>query len=158
MIQTEDQFVRLQKGQFEAVEDANDHPAGAIASFLTKSHGGEQNVVGFEHKVRSFLSQCNCYYTIMFDSYWQIMHMLWKSRAELHEELGHKDVPSIDESGQTDYQRLIDHSKVWWDLLRRLKVRKLRSRFHLTIPREFGTTDQAGSVEIPLEDEVSSDQ
>ncbi|KAG8694632.1 hypothetical protein FRC11_002075, partial [Ceratobasidium sp. 423] len=50
MILTEDRFVQFHKGQNEAVEDPNDHPAGLIASFVAEKLPGQQNVVGFELK------------------------------------------------------------------------------------------------------------
>lgn len=82
--------------------------------------------------------------------------MLWKSRAELHEALGDKDIPGINESSEADYQRLIDESKVWWELLRKLKVRKLRSWFQLSIPKEFRSTNQPGTTESQAVQEVSN--
>ena len=55
MIQTEEQFFNYHKAQFGVLEHANDHPAGIIASFLVQNHHDEQNVAGFEHKVRNEL-------------------------------------------------------------------------------------------------------
>ncbi|KAG8713722.1 hypothetical protein FRC11_011275 [Ceratobasidium sp. 423] len=132
MILTEDKFVRFHKGQNEAVEDPNDHPAGLISGFVAEKHPGQQNVVGFELK---------------------IMHILWKSRESLHEELKDKNIPDIDSSSEADYQRLLMESQPWWDLMRKFKMRKLQSRFNLSVPKEFGIVNQAGSSEMPPEAE-----
>ncbi|EUC54295.1 hypothetical protein RSOL_036580, partial [Rhizoctonia solani AG-3 Rhs1AP] len=117
MIATEKQFDDYLRNQPDSMESSNHHPAGLIASYLAQTHGASQDVSGYDSK---------------------IMHLIWKNRSELQEQLEAQGVPDVADAVESDYQKLITNSKAWWTIMRLFKVHKIQSQFQLSVPRTFG--------------------
>ncbi|KAG8732151.1 hypothetical protein FRC11_000392 [Ceratobasidium sp. 423] len=136
MVVTESHYERYMGGNPETIESATDHPEGMIAQFLQEKHPGDPNVQRYERK---------------------ILHRVWVNRDKLDQDLGKYNVPLIESSDGEDYQRLIDKSKAWWETMRLFKVTRLRSRFVISIPKEFGSSGNLDTTEVPRQETSSTE-
>ncbi|GAB1526409.1 hypothetical protein RhiTH_009576 [Rhizoctonia solani] len=125
MITTEEQFSQHTKSS-ETMESPVDHPAGVIAHFLMEKHGNEANAQGYEYK------------------------RVWLNRAILYKDLQNHKVLAIEDAAQDKYQKLIDKSQAWWTAMRLFKVKHLRTKFDLLVPKVFG-----GNCEQSMVDDVA---
>ncbi|KAG8711656.1 hypothetical protein FRC09_020483 [Ceratobasidium sp. 395] len=77
-----------------------------------------------------------------------ILHMFWlevaqtevkgmNTRTALLGELATHKVPQLDEATKGDYERLVQRSRSWWELLRKFKVSHLPTGMRLTVPKAF---------------------
>ncbi|QRW26171.1 hypothetical protein RhiXN_11248 [Rhizoctonia solani] len=128
MITTEEQFSQHTKSS-ETMESPVDHPAGVIAHFLMEKHGNEANAQGYEYK---------------------IIQRVWLNRAILYKDLQNHKVLAIEDAAQDKYQKLIDKSQAWWTAMRLFKVKHLRTKFDLLVPKVFG-----GNCEQSMVDDVA---
>ncbi|KEP47032.1 hypothetical protein V565_170740, partial [Rhizoctonia solani 123E] len=137
MVATNEQFELYNKGNPDTLEDATDHPEGMLAKFLQERHSNDPNLHRYEHK------------------------RVWVNRARLDEDLGKQNIPGVESAGEEDYQRLVDKSKVWWDIMRLFKVSRLRSHFRISVSKEFGSSgnvDTTGALDQETTVETSVGQ
>lgn len=70
------------------------------------------------------------------------------NRAKLDEDLDKQNIPGIESAGEYDYQRLMDKSKAWWEIMRLFKVTRLRSQFRISVSKEFGSSENVDTTGV----------
>ncbi|KAG8792618.1 hypothetical protein FRC12_005468 [Ceratobasidium sp. 428] len=106
----------------DPIETPTDHPAGMIAAVITDRRE-KQGSRGYEHK---------------------ILNTVWKSRARLLSELEKYAVPKVEQATKEHYERLIEQSESWWQVLKLFKVTRFRTGLCLTVPSNFGSSVDRG--------------
>lgn len=73
----------------------------------------------------------------------QIIHTVWVDRMELSTQLEVHKVPEFQSAGKEDYQRLVEKSKCWWQVLRLYKASKFPFGLRLVCPKTFASEEVA---------------